>query len=99
MAVVVVQTSVVVTERKVNKQLMAIINKLMWLTCVIDSVAYLGLSFVVVGKQEMRLAICVTIIGTTILSVTIGTMCYWVIKHRIDSKNSRNISKNSLASR
>ncbi|XP_075514214.1 ankyrin repeat-containing protein At5g02620-like [Primulina tabacum] len=99
LAVVVVQTSVVVIERKAKKQLMAIINKLMWLACVLVSVAYLALAFVVVGKQEMWLAICVTIIGTTILSATIGTMCYWVIKHRIESKNSRNISKNSLASR
>lgn len=99
LAVVVVQTSVVVIERKAKKQLMAIINKLMWLACVLISVAYLALAFVVVGKQEMWLAICVTIIGTTILSTTIGTMCYWVIKHRIESKNSRNISKNSLASR
>lgn len=98
LAVVVVQTSVVVIERKAKKQLMAIINKLMWLACVLISVAYLALAFVVVGKQEMWLAICVTIIGTTILSATIGTMCYWVIKHRIESQNSRNISKNSLAS-
>ncbi|XP_073271119.1 ankyrin repeat-containing protein At5g02620-like [Primulina huaijiensis] len=99
LAVVVVQTSVVVIERKAKKQLMAIINKLMWLACVLVSVAYLALAFIVVGKQEMWMAICVTIIGTTILSTTIGTMCYWVIKHRIESKNSRNISKNSLASR
>ncbi|XP_073144422.1 ankyrin repeat-containing protein At5g02620-like [Henckelia pumila] len=99
LAVVVVQTSVVVIERKAKKQLMAIINKLMWLACVLVSVAYLALAFVVVGKQEMWLAICVTIIGTTILSTTIGTMCYWVIKHRMESKNSRSIGKNSLASR
>ncbi|KZV23938.1 ankyrin repeat-containing protein-like [Dorcoceras hygrometricum] len=99
LAVVVVQTSVVVIERKAKKQLMAIINKLMWLACVLISVAYLALAFVVVGRQEVWLAICVTIIGTTILSTTIGTMCYWVIKHRIESKNSRNISKSSLASR
>ncbi|XP_075519860.1 ankyrin repeat-containing protein At5g02620-like [Primulina tabacum] len=99
LAVAVVQTSVVVIERKAKKQLMAIINKLMWLACVLVSVAYLALAFVVVGKQEMWMAICVTIIGTTILSTTIGTMCYWVIKHRIESKNSRSIGKNSLASR
>ncbi|KAK4483148.1 hypothetical protein RD792_010328 [Penstemon davidsonii] len=93
LAVVVVQTSVVVIESKAKKQLMAIINKLMWLACVLVSVAYLALSFIVVGKQEMWLAVGVTIIGTTILATTLGTMCYWVIMHRIESSNKRSIRK------
>ncbi|KAK6142096.1 hypothetical protein DH2020_006964 [Rehmannia glutinosa] len=91
LAVVVVQTSVVVIESKAKKQMMAIINKLMWLACVLVSVAYLALSFVVVGHQEKWLAIGVTIIGTTILATTLGTMCYWVIMHRIES-NKRGYS-------
>ncbi|KAG8371406.1 hypothetical protein BUALT_Bualt13G0084400 [Buddleja alternifolia] len=99
LAVVVVQTSVVVIESKAKKQMMAIINKLMWLACVLVSVAYLALAFVVVGKQERWLAIGVTIIGTTILATTLGTMCYWVIMHRMEAKNKRNIRKNSQASR
>ncbi|KAI3450467.1 hypothetical protein Pfo_007132 [Paulownia fortunei] len=99
LAVVVVQTSVVVIESKAKKQMMAIINKLMWLACVLVSVAYLALSFVVVGNQEKWLAIGVTIIGTTILATTLGTMCYWVVMHRIESNNKRIIRKNSQASR
>ncbi|KAL3850723.1 hypothetical protein ACJIZ3_012605 [Penstemon smallii] len=99
LAVVVVQTSVVVIESKAKKQMMAIINKLMWLACVLVSVAYLALSFVVVGKQEEWLAIGVTIIGTTILATTLGTMCYWVIMHRIESSNMRSLRKNSQADR
>ncbi|KAL0417801.1 UNVERIFIED_CONTAM: Ankyrin repeat-containing protein [Sesamum radiatum] len=39
LAVVVVQTSIVVIENKAKKQMMAIINKLMWLACVLVSVA------------------------------------------------------------
>lgn len=97
LAVVVVQTSVVVIESKAKKQMMAIINKLMWLACVMISVAYLALCFVVVG-QERWLAIGVTIIGTTILATTLGLMCYWVVMHRIESKNMRNIRKNYHAS-
>ncbi|PIN02413.1 26S proteasome regulatory complex, subunit PSMD10 [Handroanthus impetiginosus] len=99
LAVVVVQTSVVVIQRKAKKQMMAIINKLMWLACVLVSVAYLALSFVVVGKNEMWLAIGVTIIGATILATTLGTMCYWVIMHRIESRNLMNIRRNSQNSR
>ncbi|CAI8592376.1 unnamed protein product [Vicia faba] len=98
LAVVIVQTSVVVIESKAKKQMMAIINKLMWLACVLISVAFLALSFVVVGKEEMWLAICVTIIGTTIMATTLGTMCYWVIRHRIETKNLRNMRKSSLES-
>ncbi|KAL2557536.1 Ankyrin repeat family protein [Forsythia ovata] len=96
LAVVVVQTSVVVIESKAKKKMMAIINKLMWLACVLISVAFLALSFVVVGKHDRWLAIGVTIIGTTILATTIGTMCYWVIMHRIESSNKKSMRENSL---
>ncbi|GFP99565.1 ankyrin repeat-containing protein at5g02620 [Phtheirospermum japonicum] len=95
LAVVVVQTSVVVIESKAKKQMMAVINKLMWLACVMVSVAYLALSFVVVGKEERWLAVGVTVIGTTILATTLGTMSYWVIMHRFEmkSKSVRNGSR------
>ncbi|KAJ1431946.1 PGG domain [Sesbania bispinosa] len=99
LAVVVVQTSVVVIESKAKKQMMAIINKLMWLACVLISVAFLALSFVVVGKDHMWLAIGVTILGTTIMATTLGTMCYWVIRHRIEASNLRSIRKSSMGSR
>ncbi|KAI8014600.1 Ankyrin repeat-containing protein [Camellia lanceoleosa] len=95
LAVVVVQTSVVVIESKAKKQMMAIINKLMWLACTLISVAFLALSFVVVGEKEMWLAVAVTIIGSTIMATTLGIMCYWVIMHRIEASNLRSIRKNS----
>ena len=99
LAVVVVQTSVVIIESKAKKQMMAIINKLMWLACVLISVAFLALSFVVVGKDQKWLAIGVTIIGTTIMATTLGTMSYWVIRHRIEASNLRSIRKSSMESR
>ncbi|GMI74353.1 hypothetical protein like AT1G07710 [Hibiscus trionum] len=89
LAVVVVQTSVVIIESKAKKQMMAVINKLMWLACVLVSVAYLALCFVVVGNERW-LAIGVTIIGAVIMLTTLGTMCYWVIRHRIEASNKRN---------
>ncbi|TQD84757.1 hypothetical protein C1H46_029683 [Malus baccata] len=98
LAVVVVQTSVVVIESQAKKQMMAIINKLMWLACVLVSVAFLALSFVVVGRQTW-LAIGVTIIGTVIMAATLGTMCFWVVRHRIEAKNMRSIRRSSLDSR
>lgn len=57
LAVGVVQTSVVVIERKAKKQMMAIINKLMWMACIMISIAFFSLSFVVVGDKEKALAI------------------------------------------
>ncbi|KAG9158649.1 hypothetical protein Leryth_022000 [Lithospermum erythrorhizon] len=99
LAVVVVQTSVVVIESKAKKQMMAVINKLMWLACVMVSVAFLALAFVVVGKEQMWLAIGVTIIGTTILATTLGIMCYWVIMHRIETSKNKSIRKDSQGSR
>lgn len=99
LAVVVVQTSVVVVESKAKKQMMAIINKLMWLACVLISVSFLALSFIVVGEKGKWLAIGVTIIGATIMITTLGTMCYWVIEHRIEAKNLRSLRKSSTTSR
>ncbi|KAJ8768799.1 hypothetical protein K2173_023703 [Erythroxylum novogranatense] len=99
LAVVVVQTSVVVIENKAKKQMMSIINKLMWIACALVSVAFLALSFVVVGEDHKWLAIGVTIIGATIMVTTLGTMCYWVIKHRIEASNMRSIRRSSIGSR
>lgn len=99
LAVVVVQTSVVVIESKAKRQLMAVINKLMWLACVLISVAYLAMSFIVVGKREKWMAVGVTIVGAVIMAATLGTMIYWVIRHRIEDSNMRSIRKSSMASR
>ncbi|KAJ9540539.1 hypothetical protein OSB04_027045 [Centaurea solstitialis] len=89
LAVVVVQTSIVVVEKRAKKQVMAVINKLMWLACVFVSVAFLALSFIVVGNEKW-LAVGVTVIGSVTLASTLGTMIYWVIMHRIEANNMRN---------
>ncbi|XP_076889277.1 ankyrin repeat-containing protein At5g02620-like isoform X2 [Bidens hawaiensis] len=96
LAVVVVQTSIVVVEKRAKKQVMAVINKLMWLACVFVSVAFLALSFIVVGNEKW-LAAGVTVIGSVTLASTLGTMCYWVIMHRIEANNikSRRLERSS----
>jgi hypothetical protein len=97
LAVVVVQTSIVVIERKAKKQLMSVINKLMWLACVLISVAFLALSYVVVGDHQRWLALSVTAIGTVIMVTTIGTMSYWVIAQRIETSRLRSIRRSSTS--
>lgn len=98
LAVVVVQTSIVVVERRAKKQVMAIINKLMWLACVFVSIAFLALSFIVVGNEKW-LAVGVTVIGSLTLASTLGTMCYWVIMHRIEANNLRSIRRSARSSK
>ncbi|GMH08749.1 hypothetical protein Nepgr_010589 [Nepenthes gracilis] len=93
LAVVVVQTSVVVIEQKAKKQLMFVINKLMWLACLCISVAFISLSYIVVGPHARWLAIWATVIGATIMLATIGSMGYCVIMHRLEDSRLRDIRK------
>lgn len=99
LAVVVVQTSVVVVERRAKKQVMAVINKLMWLACAFVSIAFLALCYIIVGEEERWLAVGVTVIGTLIMATTLGTLCYWVIMHRIEASNLRSLRRSARNSR
>ncbi|CAL0326822.1 unnamed protein product [Lupinus luteus] len=97
LAVVLVQTSVVVIERRAKKQMTAVINKLMWLACVLISVAFLAMSYIVVGDQKW-LAIAATVIGTVIMAATLGTLFYWVIAHRLEASRLRSL-RTTMSSR
>lgn len=99
LAVVVVQTSVVVIEEREKKQLMFVINKLMWLACLFISIAFISLTYVVVGVHERWLAVYATVIGTTIMLTTIGSMCYCVVQHRLEESKMRNIKRSETHSR
>ncbi|KAK7396524.1 hypothetical protein VNO78_17593 [Psophocarpus tetragonolobus] len=97
LAVVVVQTSVVVIERKAKRQMMAVINKLMWVACVLISVAFIAMSYIVVGDHK-ELAIAATALGTVIMAATLGTLCYWVIAHRLETSRLRSL-RTTMSSR
>lgn len=99
LAVVVIQTSVVVIEQKAKKQLVFVINKFMWLACLFISIAFISLTYVVVGSDSRWLAVCATVIGASIMLTTIGSMCYCVILHRMEEKKMRSIRKTESRSR
>lgn len=99
LAVVVVQTSVVVIEQKAKKQLMFVINKLMWSACLFISIAFISLTYIVVGSHERWLAIYATVVGSTIMMTTIGSMCFCVVRHRMEDSRMRNIRRGSTFSR
>lgn len=98
LAVVVVQTSLIVVERRAKKRMVFVMNKLMWLACLFISVAFIALTYVVVGRNDWWLAWCTMVIGTVIMLTTLGSMCYCIIAHRLEEKNTRKIRKKASAS-
>ncbi|XP_051118076.1 ankyrin repeat-containing protein At5g02620-like [Andrographis paniculata] len=99
LAVVVVQTSLVVIEHKAKKQLMFVINKLMWLACLFISIAFISLTYIVVGPHEQWLAVYATVVGGTIMTATIGSMCYCVVRHRLEDSKMKSVRRNGTLSR
>ncbi|XP_074580936.1 ankyrin repeat-containing protein At5g02620-like [Curcuma longa] len=95
LAVVVVQTSLIVVEQNAKMRMVFVMNKLMWLACLFISAAFISLTYVVVGKHDSWLAWSTMAIGATIMLTTLGSMIYFVIIHRIEEKNMRNIRRNS----
>ncbi|XP_066351794.1 ankyrin repeat-containing protein At5g02620-like isoform X2 [Miscanthus floridulus] len=98
LSVVVVQTSLIVVERRAKKRMVFVMNKLMWLACLFISVAFIALTYVVVGRDDWWLAWCTMVIGTVIMLTTLGSMCYCIITHRLEEKNTRKIRKKASAS-
>lgn len=97
LAVVVVQTSLIVVEQKAKKRMVFVMNKLMWLACLFISAAFIALTYVVVGRDDWWLAWCTMAIGTVIMLATLGSMCYCIIAHRLEEKNTRKIRRASTS--
>uniref|UniRef100_A0ACD5XU17 Uncharacterized protein n=1 Tax=Avena sativa TaxID=4498 RepID=A0ACD5XU17_AVESA len=97
LAVVVVQTSLIVVEQKAKQKMVFVMNKLMWLACLCISAAFIALTYVVVGRNDEWLAWCTMVIGTVIMLGTIGSMCYCIITHRMEEKNLRRIKRSSMS--
>ncbi|TMW88041.1 hypothetical protein EJD97_019108 [Solanum chilense] len=99
LAVVVVQTTIVVIESRAKKKMMSIINKLMWVACLFISIAYLSLSYIVVGNHNLWMPVLISVLGAVIMSTTLGTLCYWIVMNRVRSSNRRSLRKNSMNNR
>ncbi|KAJ4957823.1 hypothetical protein NE237_024934 [Protea cynaroides] len=95
LAVVVVQTSLVVIEENAKRQLVFVINKLMWLACLFISAAFISLTYVVVGRHGWWLAMYATVVGGMIMLTTVGSMFYCVVRHRIEESSMRNFRRAS----
>ncbi|KAI4965502.1 hypothetical protein ZWY2020_051680 [Hordeum vulgare] len=97
LAVVVVQTSLIVVEQKAKRRMVFVMNKLMWLACLFISAAFIALTYVVVGRDDWWLAWCTMAIGAVIMLTTLGSMCYCIVAHRMEEKSMRKIRKASAS--
>ncbi|XP_072964738.1 ankyrin repeat-containing protein At5g02620 [Typha angustifolia] len=97
LAVVVVQTSLIVVEQKAKTRMVFVMNKLMWLACLFISVSFISLTYIVVDRKDWWLAWSTMAIGASIMLTTLGSMCYCIIAHRMEEKNLRNIRRASAS--
>lgn len=80
LAVVVVQITLVAWDTQAQKQVVSVVNKLMWAACACTCGAFLSIAFVVVGKKSSWMAITITLTGAPILVGTLASMCYFVFR-------------------
>ncbi|KAK4596845.1 hypothetical protein RGQ29_014753 [Quercus rubra] len=80
LAVVVVQITLVAWDTRAQRQVVSVVNKLMWVACTCTCGAFLSIAFLVVGKPNSWMAITITIMGAPILVGTLASMCYFVFR-------------------
>ncbi|KAL5760906.1 hypothetical protein ACOSQ2_019744 [Xanthoceras sorbifolium] len=82
LAVVVVQITLVAWDTRAQKQVVSVVNKLMWAACACTCGAFLSIAFMVVGKGHSWMAVTITVMGAPILVGTLASMCYFVFRQR-----------------
>ncbi|CAK9146251.1 unnamed protein product [Ilex paraguariensis] len=80
LAVVVVQITLVAWDTRSQRQVVSVVNKLMWVACITTCGSFLSISFVVVGKGSSWMAITITVLGVPILVGTLVFLCYFVFQ-------------------
>lgn len=97
LAVVVVQITLVAWETGAQKQVVSVVNKLMWAACLSTCGAFLALAFVVVGNNGSWMAITITAIGGPVMIGTLLLLGYWILrqKFRFGEDSQRRIKRGS----
>ncbi|GFQ08008.1 ankyrin repeat-containing protein at2g01680 [Phtheirospermum japonicum] len=80
LSVVVVQITLVAWDTRAQKQVVSVVNKMMWAACISTCGAFLSIAFVVVGKDRSWMATMVTALGAPILVGTLMSLCYFVFR-------------------
>ncbi|XP_020107265.1 ankyrin repeat-containing protein At5g02620-like [Ananas comosus] len=95
LAVVVVQTSLIIIEERAKRLIVFVINKLMWLACLFLSASFMSLAYIVVGRHECWLAYMTAAIGAFFMLTSIGAMCYCILVRQVEKNSARNIRRGS----
>jgi hypothetical protein len=82
LAVVVVQITLVAWETGAQKQIIKIVNKLMWSACLSTCAAFVSLAYVVVGPQHAWMAFTISAIGGPIMIGTLLFLAYLLLRPR-----------------
>ncbi|PWA47676.1 ankyrin repeat family protein [Artemisia annua] len=82
LAVVVVQITLVAWDTRAQRQIVSVVNKLMWAAGISTCGAFCSIAFVVVGKRSAWMAITITVVGVPILLGTLVSLCYFVFRQR-----------------
>ncbi|XP_071690894.1 ankyrin repeat-containing protein At2g01680 [Rutidosis leptorrhynchoides] len=80
LAVVVVQITLVAWDTRAQRQIVSVVNKLMWAAGISTCGAFCSIAFVVVGKRSAWMAITITVVGVPILLGTLVSLCYFVFR-------------------
>ncbi|KAF2305615.1 hypothetical protein GH714_007064 [Hevea brasiliensis] len=83
-----------------QKQVVSVVNKLMWAACACTCGSFLSVAFVVVGKGSSWMAITITLMGAPILVGTLASMCYFVFRQHFGvSRDSQRRIKRASGSK
>ncbi|KAK4484087.1 hypothetical protein RD792_011307 [Penstemon davidsonii] len=85
LSVVVVQITLVAWDTRAQKQVVSVVNKMMWAACISTCGAFLSISFVVVGRKSSWMATTITVVGAPILVGTLISLCYFVFRQHFGS--------------
>ncbi|XP_024991741.1 ankyrin repeat-containing protein At2g01680 [Cynara cardunculus var. scolymus] len=80
LAVVVVQITLVAWDTRAQRQIVSVVNKLMWAAGISTCGAFCSIAFVVVGKRSSWMAVTITVVGVPILLGTLVSLCYFVFQ-------------------
>ncbi|KAJ0900316.1 putative ankyrin repeat-containing protein [Helianthus annuus] len=88
LAVVVVQITLVAWDTRAQRQIVSVVNKLMWAAGISTSGAFCSIAFVVVGKRSTWMAITITVVGVPILVGTLVSLCWFAFRQRFRSSGN-----------
>ncbi|KAI3816619.1 hypothetical protein L1987_16322 [Smallanthus sonchifolius] len=99
LAVVVVQITLVAWDTRAQRQIVSVVNKLMWAAAISTCGAFCSIAFVVVGKKSSWMAITMTVVGISTLVGTLLSLCYFIFQQRFGNNDSQRRIRRSSGSK